>query len=104
MQDERRTTARRPVDDSVMIAQGPHYRLCRTRDLSLDGAMLDIGWSALTRNAPVEILLTLSDGDHKKTFRLPGEVARVSAEGTAVRFREMEPSARRVLSSFLGAE
>lgn len=103
MQDERRSTARLPVTDSVMIAQGPHYRLCHTRDLSLSGAMLDIGWSALTRHTPIEILLTLAVGDQKKVFRLPGEVARVSAEGTAVRFRDMEPGARKVLLSFLGA-
>jgi hypothetical protein len=69
----------------------------------MNGVMLDIGWGALTRHTPIEVLLTLPDGDEKKVYKLAGEVARVSDVGTAVRFQAMEPKVMYVLSRFLGS-
>jgi hypothetical protein len=101
MQAERRATVRLPIVDEVMVTQGQHYRLCHTRDLSLHGALLDIGWGALTRYTPIELLLTLADGDEKGVYRIPAEVTRISATGTAIRFQRLEAKVNSVLSGRL---
>lgn len=79
------------------------YRLCNVRDLSLKGALLDLGWGMLTRDVPVELTLDLPAGESLKPFRLPAQVARVSPSGTAVKFRDLELDAYAALAQFLNS-
>lgn len=84
-----------------MLSEGMHFRLCKVRDLSLSGAFLEVGWGVLTRDMPVNLTLTLRADRESHVYRLPAEVARVSTEGAAVRFRHLDESAYKALSSFL---
>lgn len=104
MNIERRTSTRRPVDQEVMIIHERGHRLCKIHDLSLKGAMLQVGWSALTSNVPVELTISLPANKGKATFRLLAQVARVSKDGTAIKFRDLDDSAAGALQRYLRAE
>ena len=84
-----------------MVSQGPHFRLCNLRDISLDGAFFDLGWGVLTRQTPVEVTLSLPGPAKGRVYRLSGEVARVSKEGTAVKFHPIDDKTRQDLSGLL---
>lgn len=81
-----------------MVSQGLHFRLCHLRDISLDGAFFELGWGVLTRHTPVEVTLSLPGPAKGRVYRLSGEVARVSNEGTAVRFHPIDDRTRQDLS------
>lgn len=98
---ERRSERRCPVSQEVMLSQGPHFRLCQLKELSMSGAFLDIGWGVLTRTTPVDLMLTLPAGTRSRVFHVPAEVARVDTNGTAVRFQPLDESTRLALSTFL---
>lgn len=98
---ERRTNDRRPVTEEGMLSEGMHFRLCKVRDLSLGGAFLEVGWGALTRDKPVDLTLTLRSDHEPQVYRLQAEVARVSTEGAAVRFKLLDETTYKALSSFL---
>ncbi len=98
---ERRAFQRHPLPQEAMVSQGLHFRLCNLRDISLDGAFFDLGWGVLTRQTPVEVTLSLPGPAKGRVYRLTGEVARVSKEGTAVRFHAIDDKTRQDLTGFL---
>jgi len=98
---ERRTNQRHLLTQEAMVSQGLHFRLCNIRDMSLTGAFLELGWGVLTRNTPVEVTLSLNSSPKAHIYRLSGEVARVSKEGTAVRFHSIDDKTRQDLSGLL---
>ena len=101
---ERRASTRKPVDQEVMIFHEQGHRLCRINDLSLRGAMLSLGWGALTRDVPVELLISLPTANGRSSYRLPASVARVTTAGTAIRFRELDSGAHEAMQRYLQAE
>ncbi|OGI38813.1 MAG: hypothetical protein A2140_03895 [Candidatus Muproteobacteria bacterium RBG_16_62_13] len=98
---ERRSSHRHLLAQEAMVSQGPHFRLCNLRDISLDGAFFDLGWGVLTRQTPVEVTLSLPGPAKGRVYRLSGEVARVSKEGTAVKFHPIDDKTRQDLSGLL---
>lgn len=101
---ERRAGIRQPVDQEVMVIHDLSHRLCKIHDLSLNGAMLDLGWGALTRDVPVELAISLPSAKGKSSYRLPAQVARVSTDGTAIKFRQLESTAIEAMQRYLRAE
>ncbi len=100
---ERRASSRLPVEQEVMIIHEQGHRLCKIHDLSLKGAMLDLGWGALTRDVPVEMAISLPTTNGKLSYRLPARVARVTTSGTAIKFRELDFTAREAMQRYLQA-
>jgi hypothetical protein len=100
---ERRSSHRHPLTQEAMVSQGLHFRLCHLRDISLDGAFFELGWGVLTRQTPVEVTLSLPGPSKARVYRLSGEVARVSNEGTAIRFHAIDEKTRQDLSGMLHA-
>lgn len=98
---ERRAGTRKPVDQEVMIYHEQGHRLCKIRDLSLQGAMLDLGWGALTRDVPVELAISLPAAKGKSSYRLPARVSRVTTAGTAISFHELNYVARDAMQRYL---
>lgn len=101
---ERRAGTRKPVDQEVMVIHDLGHRLCQIHDLSLNGAMLKLGWGALTRDVPVEVAISLPSAKGKSTYRLPAQVARVSTDGTAIKFHELDSTALEAMQRYLQAE
>ena len=101
---ERRASARKPVDQEVMIFHELGHRLCKIHDLSLRGAMLDLGWGALTRDVPVELVMSLPTGNGRASYRVAANVARVTTAGTAIKFRELDGGVYNAMQRYLQAE
>lgn len=98
---ERRAGMRQPVNQEVMIIHDQGHRLCKIHDLSLKGAMLDLGWGALTRDVPVELTILLPSAGGNASFRLPARVARVSTAGTAIMFHDLDSGAQQAMQHYL---
>ena len=103
MVGERRASTRKPVDQEVMIYHEQGHRLCKIRDLSMQGAMLDLGWGALTREVPVELAISLPSIKGRSSHRLPAQVSRVSTAGTAIKFSELNSYTREAMQRYLEA-
>ncbi len=101
---ERRASARKPADQEVMIFHQQGHRLCKIHDLSLRGAMLSLGWGALTRDVPVELVMSLPTAEGRSSYRLLANVARVTTAGTAIKFRELDDGAYNAMQRYLQAQ
>lgn len=100
---ERRASTRKPVEQEVMIYHELGHRLCKIHDLSLQGAMLQVGWGALTRDVPVELAISLPSAKGKSSYRLPAHVARVTTAGTAIKFRDLDSKMHEAMQRYLQA-
>ncbi len=101
---ERRTDKRQPVKQEVMLIHREGHRLCKIHDLSLKGALLELGWGALTRDVMVEMSISLPSDNGKMSFRVPAAVARVSKDGTAIEFADLDIKTRQALRLYLRSE
>lgn len=100
---ERRTNSRKPVPRTAMLAHATGHRFCQVHDISLSGAMLEIGWGVLTHDVPVQLMIDLPNGAGAKAYSLPATVARVSRNGTAIKFMGLDSESHHALSSFLSS-
>jgi len=104
MEQDRRASIRKPFGTEVVINHEKGLRFCKLKDISEGGAFLDIGWVALTRNVPIELSVSLpSTPNGKQSLRIPAHVARVSTNGTAVAFNDLDRQARQLISDFIAA-
>lgn len=92
---------RKPLAQQVMVSHSSGHRLCSIHDISTSGVLLEMGWSALTHDQPVEIVLDLPTNNHVRPFHIRGKVVRVSRDGTAIQFRQFEKGARETLAARL---
>jgi hypothetical protein len=100
---ERRMSARKPVNQEVMIIHSEGHRLCQIHNLSLNGAMLKVGWGALYRDVPVQMTISLPASKQRLPYRLSASVARVTKDGTAIKFHDLDPNAKSALQLYLQA-
>ena len=98
---ERRSKTRKAVKQEVMIGHELGHRLCKIHDLSLKGAMLELGWGALTRGVEIELTISLPSTKGRMSYRLPARVARITQEGTAIKFRELDSSTHEAMQRYL---
>lgn len=101
MNADRRSDARVPVVEEVILSLPQGFRLCKLHDISFTGALLNVYWGALTRGANVDLMITLSYGDEEKVFHIPSEVARVTDSGTAIHFRRVDPEVHEALDGLI---
>lgn len=101
---DRRASERKPVGQEVVINHEKGLRFCKLKNISEGGAFLDIGWGALTRNVPLELSLKLPIGANNiESLRIPAQVARVSTDGTAVLFSQLDRQSRQLITDFIAA-
>jgi hypothetical protein len=98
---ERRAGSRKPMDQEVMLIHEQGHRLCKIHDLSLKGAMLELGWGTLNRDVPVELAISLPSAKGRSSYRLPAQVACITTSGTAIKFRELDASAHEAMQRYL---
>jgi hypothetical protein len=104
MEQERRTSARKPFGQEVVINHEKGLRFCKLKNISEGGAFLDIGWVALTRNVPVELSINLpTTANTRESLKLHAQVSRVTTDGTAVSFDKLDHQARQAISNFVAA-
>lgn len=101
---DRRHSTRKILSQEVMLSHGRGFRMCKLHDISLASAMLKIGWSALTRDAAVELSIDLTVSGDIATFRLPAKVMRVTTHGTVVEFTNLDAKTFSALAKYLHAQ
>jgi hypothetical protein len=98
---EHRHSSRKHKVQEVMVRADNDHRLCRVRDLSDRGVLLDLGWGKLTRDVEVEIIIDLPVNNILTPHHIFGEVARVSEIGTAIRFTVINSETQKALLTYL---
>lgn len=98
---DRRIGGRKPLPKTAMLAHASGVRLCKIHDISLTGALLEVGWGVLTHDVPVQLVVDLPVGDGEKSFSLQARVARVSVLGTAIEFEQLDPDSFKALSGYV---
>ncbi|MDA8364615.1 MAG: PilZ domain-containing protein [Gammaproteobacteria bacterium] len=82
---ERRFAARKSVCLDVIVSHGfDDAGLWKTRNLSLDGALIDMPPESLPLQAEVEAILALAERDHLEHYHLVARVVRVGPDGVAL--------------------
>lgn len=89
MRVEQRQRIRKKIPMNILVrpesADSKHWRI---RDLSLDGVLLEGRNETWAPGTPVEAILALKERDELDLHRVPAYVARVDADGIALRFRD----------------
>lgn len=101
---ERRASARHPVIIRVSLY---YDRLgliaCKTRDLSIEGMLLDTGRVRLSKNTHVEVVMTDLTLNYNDPIRVQARVNRVHESLAALAFHNLEIGAFRRLKTLLAA-
>jgi hypothetical protein len=93
MNVERRDTARVPVQLEVMLSPDTHgYQLFRTRDISLDGVFVETS-APPAKAASVDLAIKLPIDGRTKVHRVSATVVRVTPQGIALAFDEIDTDA-----------
>lgn len=74
---------------------------CKTRNLCLEGTLIDTGRVRLSRNTHVELVVTDLVEDYSDPIRLSALVCRVNESHAALTFRNFEVSTLRRLKTLL---
>jgi len=101
---EKRWAARRPVHVSVDLQyKDVEVVDCQTRDISLNGAFVEVKQLQPTVNANIDLVFRLGDPGHYTKYKVPGKVARLTGDGIGVTFGETNISSFRSLRQLLNA-
>jgi len=99
---ERRASVRRSVALPVSLYYDRLGLLsCKTRDISIEGMLLDTGRMRLSNNTQVEVVLPDRSEKRREPIRLQARVSRVRESLAALTFHDLEISAVRRLKSLL---
>lgn len=102
MNVEQRVSIRIKIPLNILINRDLTYSEPRKiRDLSLNGALVEIGQGDLVPGTPIEAVIALKDHDEFDSHRLPAEVVRADHNGVAVRFRDYDNWAYTALVNLL---
>ena len=95
MQANKRESTRVSMAREVML-KGDHLspQFCKLRDLSPEGAFVELETESLRRGMNVEMSMTVADTDRNRVLRINARIARVTEEGAGLRFAEMDMSSQ----------
>ncbi|MEW6594432.1 MAG: PilZ domain-containing protein [Thermodesulfobacteriota bacterium] len=86
----RRKNSRVAFQATVSLSfAGARYEQCETRDLSLKGVFV-VGLHGHKTGEQCEVVLCLTGTTSRLCLEMKGEVARVEADGSGLRFREID--------------
>ena len=81
----------REVDVKAMIT---HHRLgltkCRLRNISLDGAFVEVKGFDVAVGTDVDLVLKVRSGQNRTHCRLPANLLRVEEDGVAIEFHDLD--------------
>lgn len=102
MNVEQRVSIRKKIPLNILINHDLTYsERWKIRDLSLNGALVEMDRGDLAPGTPIEAVIALKDRDEYDSHRLPAEVVRVDHNGVAVRFRNYDNRAYTALVNLL---
>ncbi len=105
MGSDKRFAARRPVCiDIIVNHQLDSAGLWKTRDLSLNGAFVEMPADGLPPQSEVEAVLALSDRGRLDQHHVVARVVRTTADGVALAFGDYSSRTYTVLSLLLHTE
>lgn len=88
---DRRLGPRRFAGVKVMVTHPSHGLVkCRLRDISLEGAFIEGTGLALRKGTIVDLVLKVRSSRGNTHCRVPAKVLRLTAQGTALAFAELE--------------
>jgi hypothetical protein len=103
-QTEQRHSLRRPLNLEVLVNYGLTYSVpWHVRDLSMQGAYIEIESGPLAESAYLEVVLRFQYKGERLELRLPATVERVEGKGMAVRFGYYDDDAYTHLTNLLYA-
>jgi hypothetical protein len=101
---ERRASTRRALVLRVSLYYDRLGLLsCKTRDISIEGMLLDTGRVRLSDNTQVEVVLTDRAQDYSDPIRVRARVSRVHESLAALTFQNLDISAFRRLKTLLAS-
>ncbi len=74
------------TDVMVFASDGSELRKCRLRDISLDGAFIEIESFGLVKGTKLDLVLRVLREEKTTACPLPAEVVRVEKDGAALMF------------------
>ena len=86
----RRLGPRRVTDVMVFASDGREIRQCRLRDISLDGAFIEIENFALVKGTKLDLVLRILREEKTTACRLSAEVLRVERDGAVLMFGDLD--------------
>ena len=91
MKAEQRQSIRRKLPLDILINQDLTYsKRWKVRDLSLNGARLEMSRDEIYPGTTVEAVLTLREHDEYDLHRVPAYVVRSDRDGVALQFRRYD--------------
>lgn len=89
--NEQRKNQRIPVGVDAVLNYREHVLICTLRDISLNGAFLEAPPDDLPyTNSSVELALTVTRDGTAKHCRIPARISRITDNGAAVSFGDVE--------------
>jgi len=93
----RRLGPRRVTDVMAFASDGREIRKCRLRDISLDGAFIEIENFALVKGTKLDLVLRILREEKTTACPLPAEVVRVEKDGAALMFGGLDQHVYNIL-------
>ncbi len=99
---EKRWTIRTPAQLSVDL----HYKdlevvNCRTRDISLSGAYVEVEQLQPGVDTPIELVFKFGEVGYYTKYRVPAKVMRADGAGVGIMFKDIDVSTFRSLREVL---
>ena len=91
MKAEQRQSIRKLIPLNILLNQDITYsKPWKVRDLSLNGARLELNKDEISPGTPVEAVLSLREHDEYDLHRVPAYVVRADRDGVALQFRHYD--------------
>ncbi len=105
MDSDKRFAARKEVSIDIIVNYDLDYTgLWKTKNLSLNGALVEMPPHDLPPQAEIEAILALTHNDYLEQHHVPARVVRTAADGVALMFRDYESRTYAALARLLYAE
>ena len=99
---EQRWSPRTRVNlDVDLLIKGKEVGGCRTRDIGMGGAFVEVNSAFQADKAIVELIFKLGSGKHLSRHKIKAIIVRVAEDGVGLMFRDFDASAFRSLQEIL---
>jgi len=105
MDSDKRFAVRKQISIDIIVNYDLDYTgLWKTKNLSLNGALVDMPGHDLPPSAEIEAILALADNDHLEQHHVPARVVRTAPNAIALMFQDYENRTYTALAKLLYSE